>query len=162
MDATKLQEAIDKQAGLIGTQAALIERLTKRALRGDAMELGAAFLRSTSLNEVAKLHVLENVLGSADAPRGIPMNAAGAIDGAKLTEAFTAEAKRVGTLAAALSGSGNVFNMGPAALPVQESADAIKTRELREADHARQAEDAFTRLMGDAKIGKVAATGRAA
>lgn len=151
---TRLQETVN-------SQAALIERLNGRALRGDAMELGAAFLRSTSLNEAAKVHVLENVLGTVDNPRPIPMNAAGAIDAAKLTEAFTAEAKRVGTLAESLGGGG-VSLMGPVAVRTQESAEQITARETREANHTKVAESSFARLMGDPALGKVAAQGRAA
>lgn len=104
--------------------------LTERALKGDAMVAANKILRPLSLNEAAKQMVVENVL-----ERGVPQTD-GVLDEAKLTEAINAEAKRVGAVIGASSGSGRVFGMGASTAvmeavkpptPAETEADKVNT-----------------------------------
>ena len=110
---------------LAATQA-INERLLKRALRADALELAGAVLATTSLNEVQRKFVSELVVGTADAPREIAMKD-GVMDAAKVTEAVNAAAK---SYSATLPTSGGVRGMGAGITVVQESEAVKAAREL--------------------------------
>lgn len=111
---TKLQESVTATQA----QNAL---LLERAIKGDAREEAVKILSGVSLHESAKAMVIENVL------RDIPKKD-GALDTAKFTEAVNTEAKRVGAVVAASSGSGLVFGMGSVTKTV-EPAEAARIAE---------------------------------
>lgn len=125
MDATELKALQESVKAANDANAKLLER----ALKGDAREEAARILAGISLHEAAKVLVIENVL------RDIPQKD-GVLDTAKWTEAVNAEAKRVGAVVSAATGSGQVNGMGAGApiVPVTETrkpeeilAHAVKT-----------------------------------
>lgn len=141
---------------------AVNERLMKRALRGDAIELSRAILATTALNEAQRNYITENVVGSADSPRDLPVKEGGSLDAVKLTEAINAEAKRY---AAANPGDARPRNMGGGAGPQLVETDPVKIA-AREAHAKAQFEsdvDVMHSLMGgDRKLAEAAVKGRAA
>jgi hypothetical protein len=122
MDATEIKKLQESLAA----QTAINERLLKRALRADAMELAGAVLATTSLNEGQRKFVSELVVGTADAPRDIPVKEGGVLDAAKLTEAVNAAAK---SYSATLPATGGVRGMGAGLTVVAESAEVKAARE---------------------------------
>lgn len=151
MDAAEIKTLKESMAA----QVAINERLVKRALRGDAIELAGAVLGSTALNEAQRKYVTESVVGTVDAPRELPVKEGGVLDAVKFTEAVNAEAKR---FVAALPVGGNVIGMGAGPQRVQESAEQITARESREKREAESDLDSLTRLMGgDKKLAESAA-----
>lgn len=125
MDATELKALQESVKAANDANAKLLER----ALKGDAREEAARILAGISLHEAAKVLVIENVL------RDIPQKD-GVLDTAKFTEAVNSEAKRVGAVVSAATGSGQVNGMGAGApiVPVTETrkpeeilAHAVKT-----------------------------------
>lgn len=125
MDATELKALQESVKAANDANAKLLER----ALKGDAREEAARILAGISLHEAAKSLVIENVL------RDIPQKD-GVLDTVKWTEAVNAEAKRVGAVVSAATGSGQVNGMGAGApiVPVTETrkpeeilAHAVKT-----------------------------------
>ena len=110
---------------LAATQA-INERLLKRALRADAIELAGAVLATTSLNEAQRKFVTELVVGTVEAPREIATKD-GVMDAAKVTEAVNAAAK---SYSATLPASGGVRGMGAGITVVQESEAVKAAREL--------------------------------
>lgn len=112
-----------------------VTSLTERALRGDATFAANKILSGISLSEAAKAMIVENVI-----ERGLPLKD-GELDPEKFKEAVSAEAKRVGSVLAASSGSGRVFSMGttePA--PVIDPKEAKRQRKLAEAAEAEDLE----------------------
>lgn len=109
----------------LAAQTAINERLLKRALRADALELAGAVLATTSLTETQRKFVAESVVGTADAPREIPTKE-GVLDAAKLTEAVNAFAK---SYSATLPATGGVRGMGAGPTLVTESAEQKSARE---------------------------------
>jgi hypothetical protein len=111
-------------------QVAINKRLLERAIRGDAREAAETILKPLSLHEAVKAEVITNVL------RDVPMKD-GDLDREKFAEAVNAEAKRLGALAAALSGSGRVQGMGatvPTPIDAKEvERQATEKKALREA-----------------------------
>jgi len=101
----------------------LLQRLVEKDIRREAIELGARSLEGVSLNESAKMYIIETVID-----RGVP-KAAGALDTTKFTEAITAEAQRFG---GAIGVGPRVTGMGAPA-PVQLT-------EAQRADYKAQAE----------------------
>lgn len=90
-------------------EKALLSRLVEKDVRREAIELGARTLEGISLNESAKMYIVETVID-----RGVPKEA-GALDSKKFVEAINAEASRFGS---AISGGSLVRGMGAAA-PVE-------------------------------------------
>ena len=156
------QAEIKKLQESLLAQTAINDRLVKRALRGDAIELATAVLSSTQLNEAARKYITETVVGSPDSPRELPVKESGILDAVKLTEAVNAEAKRY---AAALPPAGRVSGMGGAPGPQLIESDPVKIA-AREAANKREQEDdidSMARLMGgDRKLAEAAVKGRAA
>ncbi len=131
MDATEIKKLQESLA----TQTAINERLLKRALRADALELAGAVLATTSLTEAQRKFVAESVLGSADIPREIAMKE-GALDATKLTEAVNAAAA---AYSATLPATGGVRGLGAGPMLVQESAEvkAARVEALKESQAAQ-------------------------
>ena len=127
--------------------------LLERALRGDAREEATRILSGVTLHEAAKQMVVENVL------RVIPSKD-GQLDTAKFKESVDAEAKRVGAMVAAASGSGQVRGMGSA--PVQIDAKEAERRAQAEKDTEAQAINVFESLGMPKDAAAFAAKGRAA
>lgn len=121
MDAAEIKKLQESLAA----QTAINERLLKRALRADALELAGAVLATTSLTEPQRKFVAESVVGTADAPREIPTKD-GVLDAAKLTESVNAFAK---SYSATLPATGGVRGMGAGPTLVQESAEQKTARE---------------------------------
>lgn len=90
-------------------EKALLSRLVEKDVRREAIELGSRTLEGVSLNESAKMYIIETVV-----EKGVPKEA-GALDTKKFVEAINAEASRFG---AAISGGRLVTGMG-AAPPVE-------------------------------------------
>ena len=122
MDAAEIKKLQESLA----TQTAINERLLKRALRADAVELAGAVLATTSLNEAQRKFVTELVVGTVEAPREIATKD-GVMDAAKVTEAVNAAAK---SYSATLPASGGVRGMGAGITVVQESEAVKAAREL--------------------------------
>jgi len=133
-------------------QVAINKRLLERAIKGDARDVAERILKPMSLHEAAKAEVVTNVL------RDLPIKD-GELDEAKFTEAVNAEAKRIGALAAAISGNGRPFGMGAPA-PVVET-DPVKAREA-EALKAKALREAAVRAYMDLGMPKEAAERAAA
>lgn len=121
MDAAEIKKLQESLAA----QTAINERLLKRAHRADAIELAGAVLATTSLNEAQRKFVAEIVVGTADAPRDLPMKE-GSLDAAKLTEAINAAAK---SYSATLPTTGGVRGLGAGPTLVHESAEVKAARE---------------------------------
>ena len=121
MDATEIKKLQESHAASL----ALIEKLQKRALRADALELAGAVLATTSLNEAQRKFVADLVI-----EREIPTKD-GVLDAPKLTEAVNAAAK---AYSATLPASGGVRGLGAGPTLVQESAEvkAAKAEALKE------------------------------
>jgi len=117
MDAAEVKKLQESHAASL----ALIEKLQKRALRADAMELAGAVLATTSLNEAQRKFVAESVVNAGDPP-----TKDGVLDAAKLTEAVNAFAK---SYSATLPATGGVRGMGAGPALVQESAEVKAARE---------------------------------
>lgn len=126
MDAAELQKLQESLA----TQTAVNARLLERAIRGDAEKLANATLKPLTLHEAVKGEVVSNVLKGA-----LPMKD-GELDSATFVGLVNAEAKRLGELASALTGSGRVSGMGTSA-PVQIDAKEAE-RVLAEAKKVRE------------------------
>jgi hypothetical protein len=148
----KLQEGL-------AAQVAINERLLRRAIRADAVELGTAVLATTGLNEAQRKYVIESVVGAVDAPKEIAVKE-GALDSVKLTESINAAAK---AYVATLPNGARVQGLGGApALQLVPEPEEIAAREA-----ARKREEAdevaiFESLMGNTDAAKAAAKGRAA
>ncbi len=147
MDAAEVQKLIE--AAVATAQAPLLAR----ALQGDAQIAATKILAGVTLHEAAKALVIEAVL------KNIPQ-ADGTLDVAKFTETVNAEAKRIGAVIAAATGSGRVVGMGNA--PVE-----IKPEEAaRRAALAKTDEDEAVRIFESLGMPKdaagFAAKGRAA
>jgi hypothetical protein len=120
MDAAEIKKLQESLAA----QTAINERLLKRALRADALELAGAVLTTTNLTEAQRKFVAESVIGTADSPREIPTKE-GVLDAAKLTEAVNAQAK---AYSATLPATGGIRGLGAGPTLVTESADAKAAR----------------------------------
>lgn len=116
MDATEIKKLQESHAASL----ALIEKLQKRALRADALELAGAVLATTSLNEAQRKFVADTVI-----EREIPVKE-GVLDAAKLTEAVNAAAK---SYSATLPATGGVRGLGAGPTLVTESAEVKAARE---------------------------------
>ena len=110
------------ETGMTAEEKALLSRLVEKDVRREAIELGARTLEGVSLNEAAKMYIIETVVD-----KGVP-KAAGALDATKFTEAINAEARRFGS---AIGAGPRVTGMGVA--PPVELTEAqrseIKARE---------------------------------
>ena len=111
----------------LAAQTAVNERLLKRALRADALEVAGAVLSTTSLTEAQRKFVAESVIGTNDAPREVPTRD-GTLDAAKLTEAVNAFAK---SYSATLPATGGVRGLGAGPTLVTESAEQRMAREAQ-------------------------------
>ena len=152
MDAAEVQKLVEAavKAALAPVLAQQVP-LTERALRGDAREAAAKILKDVTLHEAAKAMVIDTVL------QNIPQ-ADGNLDEAKFTEAVNAEAKRVGAVIAAATGSGRVTGMGSAT--VQVSAEESARRAAAEKASDEQAVSIFESLGMPTDAAKLAAKGR--
>ncbi len=159
--ATSNQEQTDMDNAALTALQESNRRLLERALRSDAEIEARRILGTTSLHEAARTLVVENVIGTPGAYRPLPINAtSNELDSAKLKELVEAEAKRVGAVIAASTGSGNVRGFGQ---PV-ESIDP-KEAERRAAEEKAQNDRAisvFESITGDRKVAEIAARGRVA
>ena len=126
---------------LAATQA-INERLLKRALRADAIELAGAVLATTSLNEAQRKFVAELVVGTADAPREIATKD-GVMDAAKVTEAVNAAAR---SYSATLPASGGVRGMGAGPTLVTETPEQKAAREARAKEESASQVEALMNL----------------
>ena len=124
-----------------------VKVLETRALRGDAIVEANKILAPLTLHEAVKAEVIANVL------RDIPVKE-GTVDAAAFGALVTAEAKRLGTLSAELTGAGRVTGMGA---PIQEAAKDRKPEEIM--DHSVKT---FMRLGLSEASAKRAVQGRAA
>jgi hypothetical protein len=147
MDAAEVQKLIE--AAVKTAQAPLLER----ALRGDAREAATGILAGVTLHEAAKALVIDNVL------RDIPTKD-GALDTTKFKEAVEVEAKRVGAVVSAATGSGEVRGMGSA--PIQIDAKEAAARAERAKTEEEDAIKVFESLGMPPDAAKFAAKGRAA
>lgn len=120
MDAAEIKKLQESLAA----QTAINERLLRRAMRADALELAGAVLATTTLTEAQRKFVAESVIGTTDSPREIPTKE-GVLDGAKLTEAVNAQAK---AYSATLPATGGVRGLGAGPTLVQESAEVKAAR----------------------------------
>ena len=127
--------------------------LTERAIRGDAREVATKILKDVTLHEAAKTMVIDTVL------QNIPQTD-GNLDEAKFTEAVNAEAKRVGAVIAAATGSGRVTGMGAA--PVQVLAEESARQAARAKADDESAVSLFESLGMPKDAAVFAAKGRAA
>lgn len=110
----------------LAAQTAINERLMKRALRADALEIASTVLATTSLTEAQRTFVTLSVIGTTEAPREIPVGESGAVDAPKLIEAVNATAK---AYSATLPATGGVRGLGaPGPTLVTESAEAKAAR----------------------------------
>jgi hypothetical protein len=140
MDATEIKKLQESHAASL----ALIEKLQKRALRADALELAGAVLATTSLNEAQRKFVAELVI-----EREIPTKD-GALDAPKLTEAVNAAAK---SYSATLPATGGVRGMGAGLTVVQESAEVKAAREAQ----VKESQGAQVRALMDLGLSESAA-----
>ena len=147
MDATEVQKLIE--AAVKTAQAPLLER----ALRGDAREAAATILTGVTLHETAKTLVIETVL------KDIP-HTDGVLDLAKFAESVNAEAKRIGAVIAASTGSGRVVGMGAA--PVEIKPEEAARRAAAEKASDEEAINVFESLGLPKEAATFAAKGRAA
>ncbi len=147
MDAAEVQKLIE--AAVKTAQAPLLER----AIRGDAREAAAKILKDVTLHEAAKALVIDAVL------KDIPM-VDGALDAVKFTESVNSEAKRIGAVIAAATGSGKVVGMGAATVPV--TAEESAARAAREKANDEEAISVFESLGMPRESAVFAAKGRAA
>jgi len=127
--------------------------LTERALRGDAREAATKILKDITLHEAAKSMVIDSVL------QNIPQKD-GNLDEAKFAESVNAEAKRVGAVIAAATGSGKVTGMGSA--PVEIKPEEAARRAAVEKASDEQAIAVFESLGLPKDAATFAAKGRAA
>lgn len=129
------------------------KKLLERAIRGDAREFAVRTLKAITLHEAGKDLVIESVMS-----REIPQKD-GAVDEVKFKEAIDAEAKRVGAVIAAATGSGQVRGMG-AGTPVVPI-DA-KEAERKVAEHKKLRESAVRNFeeMGMSKVAAEASADR--
>jgi hypothetical protein len=146
MDEATVQKLIE--AAVKTAQAPLLER----AIRGDARETATKILAGVTLHEAAKALVIQSVI------RDIPVKD-GALDETTFTESVNAEAKRIGAVIAAATGSGKVTGMGTA--PV---IDAKESERLAEANkrYEDEAISVFESLGLPKDAATFAAKGRAA
>ena len=147
MDAAEVQKLIE--AAVKTAQAPLLER----AIRGDAREAAAKILKDVTLHEAAKALVIDAVL------KDIPQKD-GALDVATFTESVNAEAKRIGAVIAAATGSGRVVGMGAA--PVEIKPEEAARRAAADKASDEEAINVFESLGLPKDAATFAAKGRAA
>jgi len=130
----------------------LLQRLVEKDVRREAIELGARTLESVSLNESAKMYIIETVVD-----KGVPKEA-GALDSKKFVEAVNAEARRFG---GAIGAGPRVTGMG--APPPVELTDAQRaTIAANEKAESETYKESWAALLGtnDPKILERAMKGR--
>jgi len=147
-------------ATAVAAVTAPVAGLQQRALRGDAMVEANRILASVTLHESAKQLIVDSAL------RDIPLKD-GALDVPKFTELVTAEAKRVGSVVAASTGAGRVFQMGqPATSDDPKEAKRLQEaeKEARKADkrQRKEAVSIFESLGMPEDAAKISARGRVA
>lgn len=150
-EVTKLVEAAVKAA--LAPVLAQQVPLTERALRGDAREAAEKILKGITLHESAKAMVIDSALTN------IPQTD-GNLDLTKFTESVNAEAKRIGAVIAAATGSGRVTGMGAAPVELSE-AEQKRRVELAKSDE-NEALEIFESLGLPKEAATFAAKGRAA
>ncbi len=125
--------------------------LTERAIRGDAREVATKILKDITLHESAKAMVIDTVLVN------IPQRD-GNLDTVAFTESVNAEAKRIGVVIAAATGSGRVTGMGAAPVEIKPEEAARRAAAAKADDE--QAVAIFESLGMPADAAKFAAKGR--
>lgn len=146
--------ATNEESSMTLEEKALLSRLVEKDVRREAIELGARELEGISLNEAAKMYIIETVVD-----RGVPKKE-GVLDADKFKEALNAEARRFG---GAIGAGPQVRGMG-APPPVQlTEAQRLAITESEKADEAMYKES-WAALLGtdDPKILERAMKGRAA
>ncbi len=126
--------------------------LTERAIRGDAREVATKILKDVTLHESAKAMVIDTVLTN------IPQKD-GNLDMATFTESVNNEAKRIGVVIAAATGSGRVAGMGAAPIEIKPEEAARHAAQSKE--YEERAIRVFERLGMPKDAAKFAAAGRA-
>ncbi len=126
--------------------------LTERAIRGDAREEAVKILKDVTLHEAAKAMVIDSVL------QNIPQKDGG-LDNEAFTESVNNEAKRIGAVIAAATGSGRVTGMGAA--PVEIKPEEAARRAAASKEIEERAIRVFERLGMPKDAAKFAAAGRA-
>ena len=144
--------AQQQESSMTVEEKALLSRLVEKDIRREAIELGARTLEGVTLNESAKMYVIETVVD-----RGVPKEA-GALDTKKFVEAVNAEARRFG---GAIGAGPRVTGMG--APPPVELTEAQRTAQAaaQKADETMYRESAAALLgTSDPKIIDRFITGR--
>ena len=129
----------------------LLQRLVEKDVRREAIELGARTLEGVSLNESAKMYIIETVVD-----KGVPKEA-GALDTKKFVEAVNAEARRFG---GAIGAGPRVTGMGTPPPVELTEAQRVQLTERRKAED-EQYKEAWAGLFdGDVKLAEVVMKGR--
>jgi hypothetical protein len=129
----------------------LLQRLVEKDVRREAIELGARTLEGVSLNESAKMYIIETVVD-----KGVPKEA-GALDSKKFVEAVNAEARRFG---GAIGAGPRVSGMGTPPPVELTEAQRVQLTERRKAED-EQYKEAWAGLFdGDVKLAEVVMKGR--
>ncbi len=126
MDAAEVQKLVEAavKAALEPVLAQQVP-LTERALRGDAREAATKILKDITLHESAKAMVIDSVLTNLPTKDGN-------LDEAKFAESVNAEAKRIGAVIAAATGSGKVVGMGAAPIEIKPEEAARRAAQAKE------------------------------
>lgn len=146
------RRATEEQSTMNAEEKALLSRLVEKDVRREAIEVGARTLETVSLNEAAKMYIVETVID-----RGVPKKD-GTLDTEKFTEAIEAETRKFGGAIGALP---RVQDMGAAA-PVQITEAQRKEISDREKAAADSYKESWAGLLGnsDVKLAERAMKGR--
>ena len=130
----------EEESDMTVEEKALLSRLVEKDVRREAIELGARTLEGVSLNESAKMYIIEIAVD-----KGIPKKE-GALDAVKFTEAINAEARRFG---GAIGAGPRVTGMGvaPAVVEITEGqrASAAATQQAEKVQFL----EAYATLLGE-------------
>jgi hypothetical protein len=129
-----------------------LQRLVEKDIRREAIELGARTLEGVSLNESAKMYIIETVVD-----KGVPKEA-GALDSKKFVEAVNAEARRFG---GAIGAGPRVTGMGTPPPVELTEAQRVQLTERRKAEDEQYREAWAGLFDGDVKLAEVVMKGRA-
>lgn len=135
---TESAQTRTQEASMDAEEKLLLQRLVEKDIRREAIELGARSLEGVSLNESAKMYIIETVID-----RGVP-KAAGALDTTKFTEAITNEAKRFG---GAIGAGPRVTGMGAAPAVVLTEAQRADQKAAIEAEES-SFKESWSTLLG--------------
>jgi hypothetical protein len=151
------QELAQLRESLLAPTNSQVTRLLEAELRRDALAHGAKVLKGIELPSVSKERVIQSVI-----ERALPKDAAGNLDLAKLTEAYTEAAKEEGVYVASLTGGRGVrgFGPSPAPAPVVDAKEAERQAEYDKRFDGRAVKVFESILGGNAAAAKLAFEGR--